>query len=630
VVAEASAVPGPHLVQRLVDEALASTERVVDARLLPVELTRVGERARGYYLEEGSDPSDAVLVESRFVGTDPDDEDDDEEDKAAGEDEDAPAGDTETGTSAPSDPPVSPADAAVSDHDLQAQDGWLLRARVSGVCCATRAQHLLALDEALMASPSDTAGEELLAAAEARDLDVVVAATAAVSLPVHLGWDARPDGWVTTAAERSVEWSPRTHPAELPGSLLGVMAKKFALRLTASKSSDAEPGGPFLSIVTRTQGRRLHCLEDLLTCLAGQEDRDFEMLLMCHRTTAEETAAVREVVASAPGWLRDKVRVLEVERPGRASPLNDGFAAAAGRYVVALDDDDTVLAHYVSTFKTAAAEHDGRVLRTVAVRQDVAPVGGIDTLCAVSVGDPFRHFPMDFSLLDHLVTNYSPIMTVAFPRGAFHDLDLRFDESLDTTEDWDLIVRCAAVLGVASVRELTSVYRWWVHTGSSSRELHSKAEWAAARTRIKQAFEGTVLLLSPDETRRMVASLQRARGDSNAANSMARRLATSQHEVILRMDEVKAAHDRAVENVNDWRDRAKVAQDKVQQVRDRLRTRHRNHLRMLREADLLLVERPHLRPHGSIVDLSPEELKALVGRLRNEPAKRSWVRRSRR
>ena len=42
---------------------------------------------------------------------------------------------------------------------------------------------------------------------------------------------------------------------------------------------------------------------------------------------------------------------------------------------VALDDDDTVLAHYVATFKAAAAAHEGRLLRTVAVRQDVVPVG---------------------------------------------------------------------------------------------------------------------------------------------------------------------------------------------------------------------------------------------------------------
>jgi predicted nuclease with TOPRIM domain len=110
---------------------------------------------------------------------------------------------------------------------------------------------------------------------------------------------------------------------------------------------------------------------------------------------------------------------------------------------------------------------------------------------------------------------------------------------------------------------------------------------------------------------------------------MARRLATSQHEVILRMDEVKAAHDEAVATAHSLRDRTKAAQEKVQEVRDRLRKRHAKHLRLLREADLLLAQHPHARPSTSIVDLSAEDLKALVERLRSEPPKRSWSRLSR-
>ncbi len=69
------------------------------------------------------------------------------------------------------------------------------------------------------------------------------------------------------------------------------------------------------------------------------------------------------------------------------------------------------------------------------------------------------------------MANYTPFMSIAFPRGAVHDLGLRFDETLDTTEDWDFIVRCAAALGVESIREPTCVYRWWVHTGSSRSKI---------------------------------------------------------------------------------------------------------------------------------------------------------------
>ena len=165
-----------------------------------------------------------------------------------------------------------------------------------------------------------------------------------------------------------------------------------------------------------------------------------------------------------------------------------------------------------------------------------------------------------------------------------------------------------------------------MHTGSS-REVHTKAEWDAARDRVQNAFNESVLLLQPDETRRLLASLARARRNSDASHRLARRLATSQHHVILQMDELKAAHDRAVESTNEWRDRSRAATEKVQEVRARLRTRHDKHLALLREADLLLVERPHSRPATSIVDLSLEDLRNLVQSLRDEPVRASRLRR---
>ncbi|GAA1913521.1 glycosyltransferase family 2 protein [Nocardioides hwasunensis] len=495
LVAEAVAVPGPHVVRRLVDTLLEAPGRLVDARVLPVELTRTDGRPRGYGLADGADPTAEVLEESRHAW-----------------------------------------DAPTSEQDPIA--------RATGACCALRAGDLAALGEAFLA-PAPERGSRLRAAAEAGDVPLVVATTAAVSLPVRLGWDVAVDGLVTALPDRVVPWAPSTHPAELPATSLGALAGQLRLRPAEPAHDDVDPDAPFLSIVTRTQGRRLSCLEDVLTCLAGQSDRDFELLVVCHRTTPDELAAVEGVLASAPDWLRDAVRVLPVERPGRAAPLNDGFAAARGRYVVALDDDDTVLAHYVATFKAAAAEHEGRLLRAVAVRQDVVPRDDAGDVLPISVGDPYREWPLDFSLVDHLSDNYSPIMSVAFPRGAVHGLGLRFDETLQANEDWEYVVRCAAVLGVVSVREITSVYRWWLHT-ASSREAHTADEWDEARSRIQSAVTGSVLLLQPEETRRIVATLQRSRRDLASAHELAEATAAAQHATNVEMETVARAHDEAV------------------------------------------------------------------------------------
>ncbi len=574
LVAEAVAVPGPHVVRRLVDSVLEAPRRLVDARVLPVELTRTDGRPRGFGLAEGADPRADMLEETRHVW-----------------------------------------DPHGTDGDPQA--------RVTGVCCALRAGDLAALAESLCVPPGET-GASLLAAAGKVDLPVSVSAAAAVSLPVRLGWDVSIEGMVTFPVDRPEQWADSTHPADLPATSLGALARGFALRPMERTSPDLDRAAPFLTIVTRTQGRRLLCLEDVLTCLAGQSDRDFEVLVMCHRTTSEQQAAVEDVVASAPTWLREAVRVLQVERPGRAAPLNDGFVAARGRYVVALDDDDTVLAHYVSTFKAAATKHEGQLLRTVAVRQDVVPVGDGDDDRAVSVDDPFREWPLDFSLVDHLSDNYSPIMTVAFPRGAVHGLGLRFDETLQANEDWEYIVRCAAVLGVTSVREITSVYRWWLHT-ASSREAHSAEQWDEARSHIRTGVADSVLLLQPEEVRRLVATLERSRREMASAHEVARAMATTQHEISVEMVKVAEAHDAAVAGRDAALERLTDAKDELATARlqsSRL-TQRLHRLELVQDVQQRIADGTLVRPEKPLTDMTIQRLK----RLAEAPvvvSRRSW------
>ena len=73
------------------------------------------------------------------------------------------------------------------------------------------------------------------------------------------------------------------HPAALPATSLHAVLALAGLEVTTESSDDSGGHRPFLSIVTRTQGRRPQCLEDMLTCLAGQTVRDFEVVLMCHQ-----------------------------------------------------------------------------------------------------------------------------------------------------------------------------------------------------------------------------------------------------------------------------------------------------------------------------------------------------------
>jgi hypothetical protein len=330
---------------------------------------------------------------------------------------------------------------------------------------------------------------------------------------------------------RSDQHFPADHPALAPGTLLHCMLMQLRtqasgtanvnqfLRLCATgrpvrgdaflrAGDDASPR-PFLSVVVRTRGNRPHTLVEALTALAGQTDTDFEVLVIGHRLSLDNQKAVERTIEDSPGWLRHKCRLIRVDDGNRTRPLNVGFAAAGGRYIAILDDDDMPFGHWVETFRTLDAEHPGRLLRAATVRQDVVNIT-IDGLPGLRATGPLEHiYAQRFDFLQHLHNNQTPPVSLAFPRGAFHDLGICFDETLTTTEDWDYLLRVAAVVGVASSPEITSIYRWWP-TNESSRTLHPQEEWVRNHAAILGKLDAMPLLLPPGTVRRVNMLLDEA------------------------------------------------------------------------------------------------------------------------
>lgn len=264
----------------------------------------------------------------------------------------------------------------------------------------------------------------------------------------------------------------------------------------------AAEGSCFLSVVMRTQGRRLPCLTEALESLVEQTDRDFEVIVVRHRIDPELVAGVDTVLETQPDWLRERIRVLDLDTGARGAPLNLGFDAARGSYIVILDDDDLVLPHWVATFRELHDRQPGRALRAAALLQEVEAVTEDGQTRAVPVGGPVEHWPKPFHLLDHLLMNGTPPMTIAFPRGVFHDLGERFDEELDTTEDWDFLLRVVTLVGVANTDEVTSTYHWWVNA-ESSRHLHDDALWARNHELVQRRMDERVLLLPHGSVQRL-------------------------------------------------------------------------------------------------------------------------------
>lgn len=304
--------------------------------------------------------------------------------------------------------------------------------------------------------------------------------------------------------------SHRAPLAEAPvpeGSLLEIAATRVpAAREEVARGLSTE-NPTLVSIVMRTQARRIEALREALLCLAGQSDDRFEVLLVVHDGAAE---AIDLLVSDQPSWLRHRVTVLSARGGTRSRPLNVGIAAARGSVVCFLDDDDLVFGHWVESVLDGAQRFPRRLIRTIVGVQSVTvtpwrgQVEGHATQSDVSLP-----YPEVFNLPDHLRVNMTPFMAIGFPR-AFFDLYGGADEALEVCEDWDLILRGAMSLGVRDIEAVTAIYRRWT-SGKDSYTVHQEEVWQRDMRRVRAACDASPLLLPPGSASELVElSLLRA------------------------------------------------------------------------------------------------------------------------
>lgn len=262
----------------------------------------------------------------------------------------------------------------------------------------------------------------------------------------------------------------------------------------------------FLSVVMRTQGRRLQELREALLCLNAQSCQDFEVLVVAHRTNVEEQKDVEQVIDDQPPAFRQRIRLVLLDRGQRSAPINAGIEAATGRYVAIFDDDDVVMGDWVKEFLDAEREHGGRILRTIALKQGAA----VDTVRGLpgvrSTTAPEAAYDSDFSLVGHLVANQSPPIGWIFPRSLATHFGLSYDDSMTTTEDWEFLLRAAQIAGVTDIGRGTAIYRWW-ETRESSRTAHPADEWAQNQREIERRIDSRPFLLPAGETRQLRTDL---------------------------------------------------------------------------------------------------------------------------
>jgi len=272
---------------------------------------------------------------------------------------------------------------------------------------------------------------------------------------------------------------------------------------TSLEGPDTDCNAPFLSVITRTQGKRINTLRDVLLCLSAQTDQDFEVCVIGHKLTHQAQLDVERVIEDTHEEMRKRIRLIRVEDGNRTRPLNVGFENARGHYVAILDDDDIILGHWVESFKALAAKNPGRVLRAANVTQTWEPVTTSQSTPSLRAASSMNAcYPDTFDFLQHLIENASPPVSLAFPRAAFSSFGVQFDETLTTTEDWDFLMRTAIICGVASLTEITSIYRKWLGAESSF-SIHSQEEWRTNHLAIWRKLDGSPILLESGTATRL-------------------------------------------------------------------------------------------------------------------------------
>ncbi len=254
---------------------------------------------------------------------------------------------------------------------------------------------------------------------------------------------------------------------------------------------------PFLSVITRTVGTRLDGLKEVFLCLAGQDCMDFEEIVLGHNLAPEAKAGVLKEIEDAPGALQGKICFHEVSGGTRTTPINVGFQLSRGLYTAILDDDDLVLANWVSAFLSLFESHNGKLFHSGILKQAYDRVERTDGSFFSTPAGPYeKEYVCNFDYTNMMRLNRCPPHSIAFPRWIFHNYGLRFDETLTTTEDWDFIMRAASICGVAETGQTAGIYRWW-REGTSSRTEHGAEEWDKNKEIIEDKIRSKFFILPP-------------------------------------------------------------------------------------------------------------------------------------
>lgn len=307
-----------------------------------------------------------------------------------------------------------------------------------------------------------------------------------------------------------------------------------------------------VSVLVRSMGRP--SLSLALASIAQQTYRPLEVVVI--NASGLPHAALPDSLASGI-----ECRLVDTEGPlPRAAAANRALQAAVGRWLMFVDDDDSIDPDHVERLRAALAQHPGTRVAHAGVRlvdADGQPCGLLDE-------------PVDRLRL--WLANRLAIHAVLFSRELV-DAGLRFDECFTVYEDWDFWFRIATHERFVHVPGASATYRLVGSSGTA--EAHA----ADTSQRLRQPFYRKWLpSISADELERLAAGAEHVRGDRDEAlrllHEAGMAAAAAQDQWQRELEDVRAraqAQGRqlseALEHARGERERAEAARQQAEAAR---------------------------------------------------------------
>ncbi|MBF0336351.1 MAG: glycosyltransferase [Nitrospirae bacterium] len=207
---------------------------------------------------------------------------------------------------------------------------------------------------------------------------------------------------------------------------------------------------PLASLIVRTKDRPKMLLK-ALESIAGQTYRPIEIVLVNDGGCALDIEGIRLIL----GDCQCTYIALEENR-GRAYAGNVGLTNASGNYIGFLDDDDDLMPEHLDTLVTFLERSDFHTAYS-----DCEIVHKQYNIEKQEFTNAYTYvfYSEDFNYDTLLLENYIPIHCLLFKRSAIEGI--LFDEDFELFEDWDMLIRLAAIHPFHHIRKTTAHYNNW-------------------------------------------------------------------------------------------------------------------------------------------------------------------------